>query len=404
MKRGSDGTAAGARARLRAWWMHRQALTPASEPPTVDDCVRRIGWVPTSGGPNVYLSVRARLRGVSRDAIDRAAIDGTPLIEVPGRHARPPVLVPREDMAFALRLHRLSYERHVAAYVRRGGIDSDGIRRVSAAICRTLDEGPLPSADLRKRVRPGDANVWIGALIDLCLRGVIRRFPAGARLDSPKYLYELLHPDDRPNLEAEGDAALVEQKAVERFLRWHGPATLAELCAWSELTRQRGREALAAVGAETVSVPGWSDEGWLIAGDARAWRAFDGNADTPAVMLPYRDPFVAARQGPASLTEHPDATVLKGDKRTRIGDVGVLHHHAIVYRGELVGLWEYDPKRRAVVTRIWNKDRRIASRIAEAADDTGEFIREQLGDARLSAVDPPAARARRLAFCRGASS
>jgi hypothetical protein len=38
--------------------------------------------------------------------------------------------------------------------------------------------------------------------------------------------------------------------------------------------------------------------------------------------------------------------------------------------------------------------------VAAAADHTGRFIREQLGDAKLPAVDPPAARARRLAFCR----
>jgi len=35
-----------------------------------------------------------------------------------------------------------------------------------------------------------------------------------------------------------------------------------------------------------------------------------------------------------------------------------------------------------------------------AADKTARFIREQLGDAKISAVDPPAKRAKRLAFCR----
>jgi len=263
----------------------------------------------------------------------------------------------------------------------------------------------LPSADLRKRVRPADANVWIGALIDLSLRGVIRRFPAGARLDSAKYLYELLHPDDRPNLEAEGDAAAVEQRAVERFLRWHGPATLAELCAWSEMTKKAARDALNALGATTVAIPGWSDEGWLLADDLRAWQAYGDDADHQVALLPYRDPFIAARRGPAALTDSADATVLDGGKTpVAIADVTVLHHHTVVCGGEVVGVWEYDPKRRAVVTRVWKKDRGLKSSIGKAAEDTGHFIREQLGDARLSAVDPSAARARRLAFCRGASS
>ena len=35
--------------------------------------------------------------GNDLEAIDRAAIDGTSLIDVPGAHARPPVLVPRSE-------------------------------------------------------------------------------------------------------------------------------------------------------------------------------------------------------------------------------------------------------------------------------------------------------------------
>src|SRR5688572_28364599 len=97
------------RARLRAWWLRAQGLTADTTPGTIGECIRRIGWLRTAGGPGVYLSIRARMPGVSRDAIDRAAVDGTPLVEVPGPHARPPVLVPREDMALALCLHKPSY-------------------------------------------------------------------------------------------------------------------------------------------------------------------------------------------------------------------------------------------------------------------------------------------------------
>jgi len=148
-------------------------------------------------------------------------------------------------------------------------------------------------------------------------------------------------------------------------------------------------------------IAGWADEAWLLPDDARGWRAFDGAGDGPVALLPYRDPFVSARRGPRILTERVDAPVLdRGKKPSRLGDVNGLHHHVIVCGGEMVGVWEYDPKARAVVTRAWNTDRKLRPRIAEAADATGRFIRGELGDAKLSAVDPPAARARRLAFCR----
>jgi hypothetical protein len=64
-------------------------------------------------------------------------------------------------------------------------------------------------------------------------------------------------------------------------------------------------------------------------------------------------------------------------------------------------VWEYDPDRKAVVSRLWQADAKLRRRVAEEADATADFIREQLGDAKLSAVDPPEKRARRLAFCRG---
>ena len=77
-----------------------------------------------------------------------------------------------------------------------------------------------------------------------------------------------------------------------------------------------------------------------------------------------------------------------------------MNHHAIVAGGELVGVWEYDPDARCVVTRVWSTDKELRTRAADAAAETERFVRQQLGDAKLSAVDPPARRAARIAFCR----
>jgi hypothetical protein len=119
------------------------------------------------------------------------------------------------------------------------------------------------------------------------------------------------------------------------------------------------------------------------------------------VLLPFRDPFVHMRHSPAVLAGNAAAPVLDGTlKRARIGDVNRLHHHTILSGGELVGVWEYDPKAETVLTRLWSADAGLRRRVASAAAETARFIREQLGDAKISAVDPPAKRAKRLAFCR----
>jgi hypothetical protein len=389
-------------ARLRAWWLRRQGLTPSTAPKTIEACVREAGWLPTQGATGVYLSIRARMPGVSRDAIDRAAIDGVPLIDVPGAHARPWVLIPRGEMALALRLHLASYQKHAASYFASEGISEAAFAGVVAQVCRLLDEGPLPSSDIRKSITHPDAGeLLVGALVDLTIRGVVRRFPVDGRLDSSKYLYELRHPDDRPDLDAEGDAAAVLAKAAELFLRRHGPATLEELAVWGDVTKGAGRKALGTLGAEPIAVPGWAKEAWLLPGDLSAWRSFKGDGGDSVVLLPFRDPFVHMRHSPAALARDTSVPVLDGTlKRARIADVNRLHHHTIVSGGHIVGVWEYDPKTEKVLTRLWNADAALRRRVAEAASKTARFIRDELGDAKISAVDPPAKRTRRLAFCR----
>jgi hypothetical protein len=387
--------------RLRAWWLRRQGLTRATAPSTIADCVRRAGWIPTAGSTGVYLSIRARLPGVSRDAIDRAAIDGSDVIEVPGGHARPPVLVPRDEMAVALRLHAASYEKHVAPLFASGAISRIAIREIGAQACRALDEGPLSTGDIRTAItHPDAAELLVGALSDLAIRGIVRRYPVDARLDASKYVYELRHPDDRPDLEAEGDAASVVQKATRLFLQRHGPATVDEIAWWALLTKGAVRKAIAALGAEPISIAGWTDQAWLLPDALNEWKSFGANADDRVVLLPYRDPFVYVRRPPAVLARDTGAPILDPKlKKAAIGAVDSLHHHAVVAAGEIVGVWEYDPDAGRVVTRLWSKGGALGRRTAEAAAETGQFIHRQLGDAKLSAVDPPGRRARRIAFC-----
>jgi hypothetical protein len=349
----------------------------------------------------VYLSLRARLPGVSRAAIDRAAVDGVDVIEVPGAHARPPVLVPRDEMTLALRLHLASYSKHIAPLFASGRYSAAALKAVASQACRALDEGPLSTAAIRASINHPDAGeLLVGALIDLAVRGVVRRYPADGRLDSPKYLYELRHHDDRPDLDAEGDDTSVALKATRVLLRRHGPATADEIASWTSLTKGAIRKALGTLGAEPIAIEEWAAQTWLLPEDLREWHRFDGEIDR-VVLLPYRDPFVHVRRPQSILTSRDTVPVLDASRKTvAIRDVSVMHNHAIVAGGELVGVWEYDPAAERVVTRVWHPNKGLGARVAAAADETRRFIREHIGDAKISAVDPPARRAARLAFCR----
>jgi hypothetical protein len=387
--------------RLRAWWFRRQGLSPGKASTDVVDGLRLAGWLATAGSTGAYLSLRARAPGLSRDAIDRAAMDGVEVIEVPGAHARPPVLVLRDEAALALRLHAASYAKHAAPLFASGRYSESALKAIAAQVSRALDEGPLATADIRARVTHRDAGELLtGALVDLAVRGVIRRFPADGRLDSSAYLYELRHPDDRPDLDAEGDVASVAAKATRLFLQRHGPATVDEIAEWASLTKSGIRNALSRLGAAPVAIGGWTDSAWLLPEDLHAWKSRAADDDR-IVFLPFRDPFVSVRRPPALLARRRDAPVLNADlKPVAIGDVNGLHHHVIVAGSELVGVWEYDAELQRIVTRVWSTSKAFRARVDAAAAETERFIRQQLGDAKLSAVDPPARRARRIAFCR----
>src|SRR5258705_524328 len=121
-------------AHLRAWWFRRQGLTRHTSVKTVADCLRQTGWLATVGSTGVYLSMRARLPDVSRDAIDRAAMDGVDVIEVPGAHARPAILVPRDEMALALRLHWASYAKHAAPLFASGRYSETALKAIASRV------------------------------------------------------------------------------------------------------------------------------------------------------------------------------------------------------------------------------------------------------------------------------
>ena len=390
-------------AALRGWWASRQGLSPGSAPKSIEASIKQAGGFSTSGAPTAYLSIRARKPNASRDAIDRVAMDGVHAIEVPGLAGRPHLLVPPADAPTLLAFHTLNFQTQLASSLARDGVSESALRSVSAAVVAALEECPLSTSGIREVVTHRDASVLLRiALTDLMLRGVVRRFPSNGRIDSTDYQFELRHPDDRPVIES--DAEAVTAKAVERFLKHQGPVTLDEICAWGDLSKGRARKALDSIRAEAVSVAGWADESWLCATDIAKWKSFKPEAHDRVAFLPYRDPFVLNRRTPKLLTTAAGVQVL--DNRyaklipLSISAAAEIDHHTIACGNGLVGVWEYDPKAKAVVTSLWHPTTRLRRLVADAAEETTAFIRDELGDAKLSAVDPPEKRAQRLAFCR----
>jgi hypothetical protein len=95
-----------------------------------------------------------------------------------------------------------------------------------------------------------------------------------------------------------------------------------------------------------------------------------------------------------------DLVVPEDHKRSGVG-TGLmdLNHHAIVDRGRLVGLWEYDPAAESIAWASFIKDKALPAAVERAQ----AYVRDQLGDARSFSLDSPKSRAPRIEALRKAA-
>ncbi len=89
--------------------------------------------------------------------------------------------------------------------------------------------------------------------------------------------------------------------------------------------------------------------------------------------------------------------VLVNSGLKNLGSLTDLPSHAIVDRGRLVGLWEYDPATDSIA---WLSFVKKDQALQEAVTRTENFVRSQLGDARSFSLDSPKSRVPRIAALR----
>ncbi len=83
------------------------------------------------------------------------------------------------------------------------------------------------------------------------------------------------------------------------------------------------------------------------------------------------------------------------------GRLSDLPSHAIMDRGRLVGLWEYDPESQTIAyDRFGKKDKALDKEIKKMES----YVRDQLEDARSFSLDSPKSRIPRVAALRAARS
>jgi hypothetical protein len=388
-------------AKLRAWWWHRQGLDGSLEGASAATVLERSGWARSVGGVSPYLTFFSRA-GLRRAEVD-AAIARLDVHELPAARGCTYV-VPASHYGLALLAGR-GFDTDMAT-ARKLGVSDKEVDRLCQAILDALKSGPLDPGDIKQAIgracrdlgeagaKKGLANTLSVGLGRLQAEGAIRRVPTNGRLDQQRYRYALW------TLAPLSDLASLQADLARHYFSWIGPARLSEFQWFSGLGAKAARAAAEAAGLSALA----ADSEWLLhPADADAFAACRPARTPQYALVGSLDALVLLRRNVEDLLDAADGTrgVPVGKDTKALGGLSDLPSHAILDRGRLVGLWEYDTEAGTIAWWAFGaKDKAVAAAVAR----TEAFVRDDLGDARSFSLDSPKSRAPRIAALRKAAA
>jgi hypothetical protein len=391
---------------LRAWWSCRQGLDGSLGKASPVEVLARSGWARSVGGAGPYLTLHARA-GIGRERADAAAAK-LEIHELPSARGCTYV-VPSSDFALALLVGRGHAEAPIKQAMKLGVTDKE-IRKLCDAIVKALTSGPLDPEQIRgatgsasRSLGPEGAKKGITTTLPLALgrlqeTGDIRRVPTNGRLDQQRYRYSLWKPSPLAKSKLTPEEAFIE--LARRYFRWIGPATVAEFQAFAGLGVKAAKAAVEPLRLVPLDA---GSERLMAAEDLEALRAFKVPKEPRYALVSGLDAIVLLRRDHRTLLDPADAKrkVVAEKALGTIGGLADLPSHAILDRGRLVGLWEFDIETGSIAWAAFvPKNRELSA----AVDRTATWVRDDLGDARSFSLDSPKSRAPRIEALRKAQA
>ena len=392
-------------AKLRAWWAYRQGLDSSLAGKSAAEVLGRTGWARSVGGVGPYLTLYSRA-GLSRENVD-AAVAKVEICELPSARGCTYVL-PASDFALGLKLSQ-GFESDWKT-AQKLGVTEKELDKLCHAIIAALEKGPLDPEGMREATGKAARNLGAEgqkkgvtttlpvALGKLQSCGEIRRIPLNGRLDQQRYKYTVWRPNPLRGFKLSTEEAYSE--LARRYFAWIGPATIAEFQWFSALGVKAAKAAVEPLKLEPLA-PG--DERLMLPGDRAKLEAFKSPKDPQYVLVSSLDAIALLRRDLRSLLDPKDMDrQVFADKGTKaLGGLADLPNHAILDRGRVVGLWEFDA---ASGSLAWSAFVKKDKNLLDAVGRTEEYVREQLGDARSFSLDSPKSRATRVEALRKAAA
>ena len=391
--------------KIRAWYAFRQGLDGSMNGKSAAEVLGRTGWARSVGGVGPYLTLFSRA-GLSRMEVDTAAAK-LEIHELPSARGCTYVL-PASDFALGIRAGQ-SFGDGEMKLAEKLGVTAKEIDKLCDAVLAALKRQPLDTEDLRdaagKTVRnlgaegkkKGLTTTLPVALGKLQSTGDIRRIPTNGRLDQQRYNYTIWRPNPLRGFKLSDDE--VFRELARRYFAWIGPASVAEFQWFSGLGAKAARAALDPLRLEPLAK---DDDRLMLPGEREKLEAFQVPKDPQYVLVSSIDAIVLLRRAHVTLLDPKDAGrpafVERGTRQ--LAALADLPSHAILDRGRIVGLWEYDTATQSIAwTAFVKKDNELEQAVAR----TERYVREQLGDARSFSLDSPKNRAPRVAALRQAA-
>jgi hypothetical protein len=275
------------------------------------------------------------------------------------------------------------------------------VEKLCEAVLKALDKGPLDPEEIRQAT--GNASRSLGeegkkkgltttlplALVKLQTTGEIRRMSLNGRLDQQRYRYCLWQPNPLQGFSTEPEEVATE--LARRFFQWIGPAAVSAFQWFSGLGAKAAKAALEPLKLEPLAP---DDPRLLTPADRHQLEAFQIPKQAQYALVAGLDGISLLKRNTKDLIDPEDLkSPLFRKKGYAAESLTDLPSHGIFDRGRLIGLWEYDTAADSIAWASFipkNKD------LIQAVEETEQFVRSELGDARSFSLDSPKSRTHRV--------
>lgn len=364
--------------RVNCFLLRKQHLTDDSK---IDDIVRitrDIGGLHATGPTSPYLSLFARGKDFTKEALDQELYVKRNLGKI--RCMRKTIYaLPKEMIPIAFAATRKMSEVNSVNFMKTMGVTFDQYGSVSARILAILKGQGLTTSEIKKATQ---AEFNISSIVNLmCDRGLLMRGKPKGGWKSNVHTYYLFG-EYFTGVDLEGiDETKARRLLIERYLAAFGPVTETDIAWWAGFNKSDVRQILKdpRERVNEIKISGLEERHLLLSAQEEALRTSAVSRKHSVDLLPLLDPYLMGYKDRQRYLDHQFYHYVFD----RSGNVT----STILVDGRITGVWEFAVEGRAVIKLLLFKkvEKDILAQICARAEETGKFIAD--GEVQMRECD-----------------